>query len=179
MVKVDLCETILCLKCSLSYAALGLCLEILLFVAFFFEKFVCFKVVCIRKTIPEMSRIQGISAYKELPAKWNDDVIVDANVCVEHQLNGNLKHRQAKDPRVFALSVCRECACLEEKGVNGNTTCPLYADINKKDICTVMSYLQNGPKRPTSESFDVACKVGLRGWPLPVVAKYKSLIIWP
>lgn len=99
-------------------------------------------------------------AYKELPGKLNDDVIVDANVCVQHQLNGNLKHRRAKDPRVFALSVCRECACLEKKGINGNTTCPHYADINKKDICTVMSYLQNGPKRPTSESFDVACKVG-------------------
>ncbi|XP_015768282.1 PREDICTED: ras-related protein Rab-26-like [Acropora digitifera] len=26
-----------------------------------------------------------------------------------------------------------------------------------------MSYLQNGPKRPTSESFDVACKVMLLG----------------
>lgn len=82
MVKVDLCETILSLKCALSYAALGLCLEVLLFVAFFFEKFVCFKVVCIRKTIPEMSRIQGISRVQRVPGKLNDDVIVDANVCV-------------------------------------------------------------------------------------------------
>ena len=82
MMKVDLCETILSLKCALSYAALGLCLEVLLFVACFFEKFVCLKSFVLEKQSRKCHVFKEFPAYKELPGKLNDDVIVDANVCV-------------------------------------------------------------------------------------------------
>ena len=59
-------------------------------------------------------------------------------------------------------------ACSEKRNIAGNTGSPLRG-LSKRLI--VMSYAQNGSRRPASETFDVACKVGCKSLYTPHTSK--------
>ena len=59
------------------------------------------------------------------------------------------------------LKLYVECVSIyaynEKSNITGNTGSPFWGLTVR---LVIMSYLQNGPKRPASDNFDVACKVG-------------------